>query len=217
MKNPEMIQVLKVLNVLFIDELGQISAELLSTLDIILRKIRNNNIFFGGLLIIASMDHRQLPPVTGKPFMMSSHVLSCFKFSVLDHSVRASQDSYLEIIVNIARMHPDLYTDEIIADFEWLLSNKFTHVDSWSDPLITPDVYRIFSKKLPAKESVEKYISQVKHQLNSDQYCERKWKMLSESTMVHGGPYVHEITNGLDKRTNIVNNRERDSNNREQL
>ena len=41
-------------------------------------------------------------------------------------------------------------------------------------------------------------------------------KMLSESTMVHGGPYVHEITNGLDKRTNIVNNRERDSNNHEQ-
>ena len=47
-------------------------------------------------------------------------------------------------------------------------------MDSWNDPLITPDVYRIFSKKLPAKESVEKYISQVKHQLNSDQYCERK-------------------------------------------
>ena len=45
MKNPEMIQVLKVLNVLFIDELGQISAELLSTLDIILRKIIENNIY----------------------------------------------------------------------------------------------------------------------------------------------------------------------------
>jgi hypothetical protein len=71
-------------------------------------------------------------------------------------------------------MHPDLYTDEIIAEFEWLLSNKFTHVDSWNDPLITPDMYRIFSKKLQAKESVEKYISQLKHQLNSDKYCERK-------------------------------------------
>jgi hypothetical protein len=56
-------------------------------------------------------------------------------------------------------VHPDLYTDEIIAEFEWLLSNKFTHVDSWNHALITPDVYRIFSKKLPAKESVEKYIS----------------------------------------------------------
>jgi hypothetical protein len=90
---------------------------------------------------------------------MSSHVLSCFKFSVLDHSVRASQDSYLERTVNIAHMHPDMYTGDIIEEFEWLLSNKFTHVDSWNDPLITPDVYRIFSKKLPAKESVEKYIS----------------------------------------------------------
>jgi hypothetical protein len=48
MKNPEKIQVLKVLNVLFIDELEQISAVLLLMLDIILRKIRKNNIFFGG-------------------------------------------------------------------------------------------------------------------------------------------------------------------------
>ena len=53
--------------------------------------------------------------------------------------------------MNIARMHPYLYIDEIIEEFECLLSNKLTHVDSCNDPLITPDVYMIFSKKLPAK------------------------------------------------------------------
>ena len=58
----------------------------------------------------------------------------------------ASQDSYFERTVNIAYIHSDMYTDEIIAESEWLLSNKFTHVDYWSNPLITPDVYKIFSK-----------------------------------------------------------------------
>merc|ERR1712127_393057 len=90
LRKPEYIEVLRTVNVLFIDEIGQVSAELLSTLDILLRKIRNGNIFFGGLLIIASLDHRQLPPVKGKPFLMSPHVLTCFKFSILEHSVRAS-------------------------------------------------------------------------------------------------------------------------------
>ena len=45
LRKPEYIQVLKTMNVIFIDEIGQVSSELLSTLDILLRQIRNSNIF----------------------------------------------------------------------------------------------------------------------------------------------------------------------------
>ena len=86
---------------------------MLSTLDFILRKIRRNNSFFGGLLIISTMRHKQLPPVKCPPFLTSSHIISSFKFSVLRHSVRASQDVNLERTVNIARMNPKEYTPEI--------------------------------------------------------------------------------------------------------
>ena len=46
LKEPEYIQVLRTMNVIFIDEIGQVSSKLLSTLDILLRQMRNSN--FGG-------------------------------------------------------------------------------------------------------------------------------------------------------------------------
>ena len=45
------------MNVLYIDELAQKSAQQIATLDIILRKLRNSQLPSGGLLIIGSMDN----------------------------------------------------------------------------------------------------------------------------------------------------------------
>ena len=68
------------IDIIFLDEVGQISSELLTCLDLILRKLRNNNIFLGGLLLICTLDHKQLQPINGKPFLVSPMVLSCFEF-----------------------------------------------------------------------------------------------------------------------------------------
>ena len=54
-RHPEWNQVISSLTILFIDEIDQNSAELRSTLGIILIKVRRNNIFFGGLLIISTI------------------------------------------------------------------------------------------------------------------------------------------------------------------
>ena len=51
---------LTTLDVLFIDKIGQLSAEILSTIEIILQRIRNNsNTFMGGVIIISTLDHTQ--------------------------------------------------------------------------------------------------------------------------------------------------------------
>ena len=50
LRMPKKLNVLRSLNILFIDEIGQVSAELLSVLDIILRRIRDSNIFMGGVI-----------------------------------------------------------------------------------------------------------------------------------------------------------------------
>ena len=55
-----------------------------------------------------------------------------------------------------------------------LVSNCFKFADDWNDPIITPDIFRIFSKKLPARHAVDAYISQVKAQLLYNEYIERK-------------------------------------------
>ena len=58
----------------------------------ILRAIRNDNIPFGGVLLLLTMDHTQLAPVQGKPFLVLSHFLSCYKMVRLEYSVRANSD-----------------------------------------------------------------------------------------------------------------------------
>ena len=92
MRNPVTLNILKMVDVLCLDEIGQISSEMLACLDLILRRVKNNNIFLGGMLFICTLDHKQLQPINGKPFLVSPMVLSCFKFVSMSESVRASGD-----------------------------------------------------------------------------------------------------------------------------
>ena len=52
------------------DEAVQVSAELISMLEIILRILRGNIIPFGGVLILCTLEHTQLAPVKGKTFLV---------------------------------------------------------------------------------------------------------------------------------------------------
>ena len=175
LRHPVTLSILKMVDVLFLDEVGQISCEMLSCLDIILRRIRNNNIFLGGLLFICTMDHKQLPPINGKPFLVSPMILSCFEFICLSESVRASGDQCLQRIQKIARMNPRMYDEhpKLILEFKSLLSTTCTFVDSWSDPVISPTTFRLYGKKHPAKEASRKYIEQVRSQLSEGDVQER--------------------------------------------
>lgn len=174
MGKPAKLKFLVVMNILFIDELSQVSSEMLGTLDVLLRKIRNNDIFMGGVLVIGTLDQKQLAPIKGKPFLTSPHVLSCFQSYVLKESVRASTDANLQRILNIARMNPKEYITKpsLLKEFKNLLSNTCTFVGSWNSSLITPDVHRVYGEKIPARHACEEYISQVKHHLSHDEYVE---------------------------------------------
>ena len=71
LRNTKTLNMLVSVDILFFDEIVQLPAELLGVLDIILRRIRDNNIFLGGVVIISTIDHTQLQPVNGKPFLTS--------------------------------------------------------------------------------------------------------------------------------------------------
>ena len=118
----------------------------MATLYIILQRIRNSNIYLGGLLWICTLDHKQLPPITGKPFLTSPHVLICFEFIQLEESVRANSDPDLQRIQKIARLHPQKYIDDpsLIPEFKRLLSSTCTFVNDWNDPIITPTTHRVY-------------------------------------------------------------------------
>eukprot|EP00957_Ditylum_brightwellii_P130117 9924812-Ditylum_brightwellii.AAC.1 len=55
------------------DEIGQMSSEFIQTIDIVLRQLRDNNIFLGGVLLIGTLDHTQIKSISGHLFLMSVH------------------------------------------------------------------------------------------------------------------------------------------------
>ena len=91
-KTSKILNFIKSIDILFCDEIGQVSAEFSSSIDIGLRRVSNNNIVLGGLLIIGTIEHTQIQPIERRLFLTSSHVIPCFRMVELKHSVRANSD-----------------------------------------------------------------------------------------------------------------------------
>jgi hypothetical protein len=82
---------LMTLDGLFIDELGQWTKGFIAGIDIILRCIRGSNAFLGGVLVFATMDWKQLKPMSGLHAMLSPSMITSFTFLDLGHSVRREE------------------------------------------------------------------------------------------------------------------------------
>ena len=128
-----------------------------AVIDIILRTIKNTSIYFGGVLLISSMDPEQLKPIQGRPFLISPFVLTSFSVSFLDNSVRAISDSMLQKLNMIARKPNQ--TDDELDEFEYIIKNHCNHVNNWESNQIRPDMLRFFGKK-KATEAAEKIFFQ---------------------------------------------------------
>ena len=66
--------------------IGQQSAQFSQCKDIILLELRQTKTLNGGMLEVGTMDHTQLKPVRGRPFLTQPHIVSCYKMIALKHS-----------------------------------------------------------------------------------------------------------------------------------
>ena len=94
------------LYILFIEKLGQVSDEQVCTIDIILRKIRQSQTPFGGVLGLGKMDNTQLQPIKHFPLIISSLIMTCFQMICLENSVRSYGDIEFQILQDITRTNP---------------------------------------------------------------------------------------------------------------
>ena len=85
------------MDMLLLDECGQLSSQQFALVDIVLRHSRNSLQPFGGVLICGSFDHCQIESIDGLPFLISLHILSDYTIVALEHSVRASRDKQLQV------------------------------------------------------------------------------------------------------------------------
>eukprot|EP00957_Ditylum_brightwellii_P007087 537862-Ditylum_brightwellii.AAC.1 len=109
------------------------------------------------------MDHTQLHSVTGRPLMISSFIVPCFKMVLLQTLVRANGDSNLQRIQENVRLHYSVYDErpELLQEFTELVSNNCVFVDSWYSPEITPITYCLYGKRYLAKEASRHFVEVI--------------------------------------------------------
>ena len=157
-KNTKKEDLILSLNVIFADELGQLSSEDLSLYDIILRHVRGSNIFMGGIIIIGTIDHLQIQPIHGRPFLTGNSIIPCFKFIALQHSVRATGTEYVKLQSLVRKDYAEFENDpSLVQTFREICSRIFTFVDDWTNAAIKPHTFRVFTKRFPAKEAIESF------------------------------------------------------------
>lgn len=203
------------MDVLFIDECGQWSAQQLAILDIILRNARKSSIPFGGVLIFTTMDHAQLGAIQGLPLLLSSHILTDFVLVKLKESVRSYGDEDFQTIQNITRMNPKvlLNDDAIKKDFYRLMSEKLTYVKNWNDPAIDHNVQRMYAKRRPVQEAAEEFIRSTKQNYDANsrpysvRYSEDTQKIAaSPGTFhpLHSMPLLNHMNTKLDEPAELL-------------
>lgn len=163
MRNPLWVAIIRSIDFILADELGQLSSEFVQAINIIFSKVRCNSNFFEGILILGTLDHTQIQPWKGRPFLSSPLIIPIFRMVKLTQSVR-TQDASNYRIQQIARMNYSLITPEILEEFVRLCESSFTFVDSWDDAAITKSTFRVYSKKVPVAEATNTFMRSVEEE-----------------------------------------------------
>ena len=173
--SPAKLELLRRIDLLMIDELGQVSAQMLSILDLILRRIKRSSVFGGGVLLICTMDHRQLYPINGLPPMLSPNMITSFVFRRMKTSMRANGDNAFLRIQEISRMLPSelLGSKTLLPEFRHLVETTFTFVDSIDDTRIPVNAMFVFGRHQPGRDAETKMLNKIKR-IHAQSLCYRK-------------------------------------------
>ena len=155
------------MDVLLLDECGQLSAQQFAVLDIILCNLRDTPLPFGAVLLIGSLDHDQLGPINGLPFLLSLHIVTDFMLIKLEHSGRAACDVNLQQIQRITRMSPyDLTDNQAMREtFRTLVKEHFNFCESFSSDDISPNHVKVSHMHKQAVEAQDHLVDITKKAL----------------------------------------------------
>ncbi|XP_047741131.1 uncharacterized protein LOC125179393 [Hyalella azteca] len=168
-RSPRKLAHLKRIDVLVIEEIGLIPGYLFNILDVVLRRIKSTNVPFGGVLILASGDPKQLKPVDGTAIWMSPNIYTLFNVMCLQNFVRSRRDFDLQEIIKKMRK-PSLAAEDVQFVVSTLSARCFPRnfVASWND---VPDEYhRVVGKNAAVADAVRVFLDHKK-QTRGLQHC----------------------------------------------
>ena len=133
-----------------------ICIELWNTIDWILQHVRESELPFGVVFVLANGDARQLPPPTGTPIWIPTAALVLFRFYCLQKFVRMSHPEgqrLLKILAN--RPFNEDYADEACK----IISQERNFVTSIAS--VPRHVLRIFGTRAAEADKVEKHRAEI--------------------------------------------------------
>jgi len=115
---------LKYLQTLIIDEISMMDDELFILINRLFMRIKNNDLFFGGIQLILVGDFHQLPPINGD-FCFSSYLWNELDITtvILTELIRQKDDDKLQLILEEIRNGKP--SDETIEILENLKNTQF--------------------------------------------------------------------------------------------
>ena len=166
LRRPESVELLLSLDALALDESGTLSSTLFSALDIIMRRIRGVSAYMGGMMIITTIDDKQLRPVTGYPLLLSPHILTCFRVIILSESVRSADDPLQQRVIDISRYSDKKMREnpECIDEVVDIISRECNFVPDFDHESITPTTLRVFARKEAVFEAVDEFYTMIEQQ-----------------------------------------------------
>ena len=152
-KQPICLAVIRKLEVLFVEEIGMISGEQYTAMDLIYQHVRENRLPFGGVLLIGTGDPRQLKPPTGSILWMSPLLLTSFRLHQLTQYVRMNRNGHGQRLLTL--MGRATLTNDQVDEVISIISNNCTFIDDWTDIVERPGHIRVFGTRAEEREAIE--------------------------------------------------------------
>lgn len=174
------VDLLKQLELLIIDEVSMLRADILDAIDITLRRIRKNSQPFGGVQVLYIGDLFQLPPVAKEEEwnLLKTHYASTFFFHA--YAIRQSNPVYLEL-KKVYRQGDRTFVDLLNrVRNNQVTNNDFQRLNARYQPLFQP-------------QEEENYIILTTHNYKADQINERKLGALQAEERVFSGSIVGDF------------------------
>ena len=145
------------LDVLFIDEVGQLNSEVLAAMEIVLQTVRDNKLPMGGVFTIMTGDPKQLKPPDGSLVWLSPSLLTNYDFHYFIHYVRASPGMLREILAKMD--HTEITATDASDIAKQIVANCkiIATLEEENDTF----AMRVFSTRAAEKEAVKMHSEKV--------------------------------------------------------
>ena len=160
-RDPVGLAFIRKIDIMFVEEIGMISAEQYCAIDLIYQHIRCNRLPFGGVLLIGTGDARQLRPPSGSLLWMSPLMLTTFRIHPLNEFVRMDRNGEGQKLLKL--MGTSELTEDVADEIVNVLSHSCNFVENWESVVERPGVIRVFGTRAAERDAVQMVLTKIEH------------------------------------------------------